>query len=429
MARITIPLFALLAVLPFYLSPLWFLEFFAFLPLMVRRDFGTHLRFGLIYGSLLYAPLIKAIALVTGSVALTAVAYGVFVLSYALYQFGLPWLLNRLGVFYPLAFTLVEVLRLFFPFNGFPYEYLGKVLVNAPLLGLSLHYLTVFGGTFAILTFNWLLYKIVEQWEERPYRYLTLAGGLLIVLATLAGFYKSRLNIPHLGLKIAVVQPFFEQSDKIGNPAFVELYTAYLTTAVPRNVDLVFLPETSIPAEGGLYNFVKAFSEYNLLFGAEEVRYDFERLNLVAENLVVLAERGEIRGIYAKEILVPFGEYTPKGFNWLERFIPYVGNIDYVPGKNVSPFRFGGITILPKVCNEVYYPMGDLKGVDLVAVFSNDAWFGLNFAERHLWEVRLRAIETGKVFVFVNNNGYSGIVYPDGRYFGLPFARVQLLSP
>ena len=363
----------------------------------------------------------------TGSILLTIFAFLGIILFYTLLQFGLPWLLTCIGVFYPLAFTLVEVLRLFFPFDGFPYEYLGKVLVNAPLLGLSIHYLTVFGATFLILTFNWTVYKLIEYWETDKKRFLFLELVLIISLLVPAAVYKFQLHYPLYGLKVAIVQPFIGQRDKMSNPDFVKLYTSYLLTFVPKNVDLVLLPETSIPV-GATSDFIKAFSNYNLLFGAENVYFDFQRLNLVAQNLVILAERGKIKDIYAKKILVPFGEYTPKGFKWLEKFIPYLANIEYQPGRFNEIFDFKGLKILPRVCNEVFYPMGELKNINLVVVLSNDAWFGFNFAQRHLWEVKLRAIETGKVFIFVNNNGYSGVVYPDGSYIGFPTAKVQVLS-
>ena len=427
MERLTIPLFALLGALPFYIPQLWFLDFFAFLPLFVRKDLKAHIWFGFVYGFLLYAFLIKAVALTTNSIFLTIPSFLGIVLFYALLQFGLPWLLTRFGVFYPLAFTLVEVLRLFFPFDGFPYEYLGKVLVNAPLLGLSIHYLTVFGATFLILSFNWSVYKLIEHWETDRKRFFLAEVGFITALLVPAVVYKLQIHYPFYGLKVALVQPFIGQRDKMTNPDFVKLYTAYLLTFVPKNVDLVLLPETSIPV-GATHDFIRAFSNYNLLFGAEYVYFDFQRLNLVAKNLVVLAEKGRIRGIYAKEILVPFGEYTPKGFKWLERFIPYLANIEYEPDGFNKIFDFKGLKILPKVCNEVFYPMGELKNIDLVVVVSNDAWFGFNFPQRHLWEVKLRAIETGKVFIFVNNNGYSGIVYPDGSYVGFPTAKVQVLS-
>jgi len=434
MERITFPLFALLAALPFYIPSLWFLSFFAFIPLLVNRSLRAHLWFGFVYGAALYWFLVKAIFLITGSLFLTVFLFAVIVSLYSLLQFGLSNLLTRLGLFYPLSFTIVEVFRLFFPFNGTPYGYLGKVLVNAPLLGLSLHYATVFGGTLFILTANYLLYKAIERWEIEGKRYLAALGGLIFAFLLPAAVYKATLKIPSYGLQIAIVQPFVEQIDKLRNGEFVKLYTERWLLTVPPSVDLVLLPETAIPApeEGAIYDFVKSFSQFNLIFGVQSLLFDFERLSLEARNLVVYARKGKIAGVYAKTILVPFGEYTPKGFHFLERFIPYLGGIDYSPGEGETLFEVGkGVKLLPKVCNEVFYPLWGskaLKEADAVAVLSNDAWFGGNFARRHLDEVRLRAIETGKVFIFVNNNGYSGVVLPNGEYRGIPDAIVQLIS-
>ena len=428
MDRITIPLFAILGVLPFYIPQTWFLEFFAFLPLFVRKDFLSHIRFGFIYGFLLYLFLLKALLLLTNNVFLIILLFLIFSSTYALLQFGIPYLLSRLGIFYPLAFVLVEILRLKFPFNGFPYEYLGKIAVNIPFFNLSLHYITVFGATFVILSINWIIFKIFEDWERGIKKHILLLGGIISILLILSVAYRFSLKIPNYGLRIAIVQPFLEEEDKIQNEDFVKLYTAHLLNSIPSDqTDLVFLPETAISGDD-YKNFVKTFSNYNLIFGASALSYNRKSEKWIAKNLVVFSVKGEIKGIYEKEIPLPFGEYTPTGFRWLAHYIPYLGYVDYERGHKRVVFRFKNLKILPRICNEVFYPLRGLKGINLVVVVSNDAWFGFNFSQRHLWEVRLRAIETGKIFIFVNNNGYSGIVLPDGSYIGKPFDRVQLLS-
>lgn len=427
MDRITIPFFAILGVLPFYIPHTWFLEFLAFLPLFVRKDFLTHIRFGFIYGFFLYLFLVKSLFLLTDNVFLIILSFLIFSSVYALLQFGIPYFLSRLGIFYPLAFVFVEILRLKFPFDGFPYEYLGKIAVNIPFFDLSLHYITVFGASFVILSINWIIFKIFEDWEKGIRRYILLLGGIIFFLSILSWFYKISLKIPNYDLKIAIVQPFLDEMDKIQNGDFAKLYTVYLLNSIPSDkVDLVLLPETAI--SGNDYkDFVKTFSNLNLIFGASVLSYDKEKSKWIAKNLVVFSVKGEIRGIYEKEIPLPFGEYTPLGFRWLERYIPYLGYVDYERGHKNVVFKFKDLKILPRICNEVFYPL-KVKGANLVVVVSNDAWFGLNFSQRHLWEVKLRAIETGKVSIFVNNNGYSGIVLPDGRYIGKPFNRIQLLS-
>ncbi|RTZ58768.1 MAG: apolipoprotein N-acyltransferase [Gammaproteobacteria bacterium] len=428
MYLLTTPIFATLGVLPFYYELLWFLEFFAFLPLLVNRSFKNFLLFGLVFTSLLYMPFLKAFYLTAGGWLLAVLTFAVFVLTFTLLQFGISYLLTRIGVPFPLSYTAVEVLRLFVPFGGFPYEYLGKVLVNAPFLGLSLHYLTVFGGTLFILTVNWLLYKALEQWELKGRRYLLTAFGIFLIPLLLSFIYKLELQIPRYGIKVALVQPFLFQSDKLTNGVFVKLYTTYLVWQTPKSADLVVLPETSISSEGGIYNFAKAFKDKNLLFGALWVFYDFSKLDLFAQNLAVLTLKGKIEGIYAKRFLVPFGEYTPKGFSFLGRVLPYLNAPDYLAGKRETIFTFRGIKLYPLICNEVYFPLWEKRDFDIGVVLSNDAWFSQIFAKRHLWEVKLRAIETGKVFIFVNNNGFSGAVYPDGTYMGLPFAKIQILE-
>ena len=120
------------------------------------------------------------------------------------------------------------------------------------------------------------------------------------------------------------------------------------------------------------------------------------------------------------------GKYTPCGFRFLERIIPYLGNVDYRRGKYEKVFLVKGIKIEPKICNELFYPFRPLG--DIVALFSNEGWFFAPFTRYTLEEIKAKSIETGKIFIFVNNNGFSGIVYPDGSYVGNPSVKIQILQ-
>ena len=421
-------LFALLGVLPFYINQLWFLSFFAFLPLLVNPSFGTFFRFGIVYSFLLLVPFFKAFLLTVGNFFLALFLFLVSIFAFFLLQFGMSYFLTRLGIFLPLSFTLAELFRSYFPFDGFPYYKLGEIWVDVPLLGSNLYYTTVFGGTFLILLVNYLFYKTLESWESHGRKFLALIAVLFALLGVSALFREKNLEIPHYGLKIALIQPFLEQEEKLHNEEFVKLYTTYLVSQVPKNVDLVMLPETSVPPDG-IKDFVKTFKGFNLIFGAYDVKFDFKTYDLYALNLAVFAKKGKIEGIYKKRILVPFGEYTPKGFDFLGKFIPYFENIDYRAGNETVIFHFKGLNIVPRICNEVFYNFDRAVEVgDIVVVLSNDAWFYKPFVKEHLRGVKVRAVETGKVFIFVNNNGWSGIVYPDGTYRGKPFKKLQLLE-
>jgi apolipoprotein N-acyltransferase len=421
-------LFALLGVLPFYVDQLWFLSFVAFLPLFVNKSFKNFVRFGVIYSLLLLLPFFKAYLLAVGNPFIAGVLFGLSMFVFFLIQFGLAWFLKYLGVFLPISFTLSEIFRSYFPFNGFPYYNQGEVLVNIPFLNLSLHYMTIFGATFLVLLVNYLIYKAIENWETNRGRYFLFFITLISFISVLSFLSWKDLKISGKGLKIAIVQPFISQEDKLHNEEFVKVYTTFLVSKVPRSVDLVLLPETAIPSQV-IKDFVKTFKELNLIFGAYKVDFDFDKLDLYALNLAIFARKGKIKGIYAKRILVPFGEYTPKGFEFLGNYIPYLANIDYTAGNKTVVFEFKGLKLIPRICNEIFYNFdSDLKRGNIIVVLSNDAWFYSAFVKEHLRAVKVRAIETGKVFIFVNNNGWSGIIYPNGTYKGFPFQRIQLLE-
>ena len=426
MEKITLPLFALFAVLPFYIPQFWFLSLFAFVPLFVNRSFRAFFLFGSVFSLLLLFPLSKAFFLVIGNPFVALLAFLSVVFIFSLLQFGLSYILTRLGIFLPLAYAVAEIFRTFFPFNGFPYFKEGTVFAQIPLFGLNVHLFTLYGGTFLVLLVNYLLFKIFENWESKRESYLSLLLGLFVFLLTGALYVKKNLSLPYYGVKIALVQPFLEQEDKLQKEEFVKLYTTYLATEAALLSDLVFLPETALPAGEGPKDFAAAFPKNIFLFGKSELVYDFDTFRLYAQNVVYFAKYGLVYDRYVKKILVPFGEYTPCGFRFLERIIPYLGNVDYRRGKYEKVFLVKGIKIEPKICNELFYPFRPLG--DIVALFSNEGWFFAPFTRYTLEEIKAKSIETGKIFIFVNNNGFSGIVYPDGSYVGNPSAKIQILQ-
>ncbi len=56
------------------------------------------------------------------------------------------------------------------------------------------------------------------------------------------------------------------------------------------------------------------------------------------------------------------------------------------------------------------------KRANLIAVLTNDGWFKDSdcVSQHYLW-ARVRALETGKYVLWVNNSGDTGIIDPMGR--------------
>jgi len=128
-----------------------------------------------------------------------------------------------------------------------------------------------------------------------------------------------------------------------------------------------------------------------------------------------------VRGAYAKQHLVPFGEYVP-----FESRFPALGALSPMgwscsPGLRPVVFELtAGRTFAAMICFEDVFP--DLvrrlvrAGARALVNLTNDAWFdGSAAAEQHLSHSVLRAVENRVQVVRAANTGVSGFIDRTGR--------------
>ena len=144
---------------------------------------------------------------------------------------------------------------------------------------------------------------------------------------------------------------------------------------------------------------------------------------IMAHNSAILTDTTGRHTIYHKSKLVVGTELTPYPalFIPLERFLmggPVMGKD--LGQKEISCLDMKGVPIGAAVCYESVY--GEFctgyvrKGAQLLAVITNDAWWGDSPGYRqHLSYSRLRAIETRRWIARCGNTGISAIIDPEGR--------------
>ncbi len=134
---------------------------------------------------------------------------------------------------------------------------------------------------------------------------------------------------------------------------------------------------------------------------------------------VMLSPGGELIDRYDKMFLVPFGEFVPSVFSWVNRVTQEAG--DFTPGNRVVVFPFGGGHGLGTfICYESAFPhlvrRFPLMGADVLANISNDGYFGTSAARwQHLKLVRMRAAENRRWVLRSTNDGVSATIDPAGR--------------
>ncbi len=234
----------------------------------------------------------------------------------------------------------------------------------------------------------------------------------------------------------ASVRPTVKLADQMldYNLYLYERLTRAVQLAVGERLDLVVWPETAVPeyfhARYGKYlhirNRVQALQVrigVPILTGAfSYARPAGEERSWPYTSVFLVGERGitEGEGLYSKRILVPFGERVPyqhllgpiKDWNlgWsdfgLARQAPLLGGPPAAPGLP----RVGPLICYESIFARLVRPEV-LAGARVLAVLSNDAWFGRTiYQAMQLKAAALRAVEFRRPLIRASNGGHSALI-------------------
>jgi apolipoprotein N-acyltransferase len=133
---------------------------------------------------------------------------------------------------------------------------------------------------------------------------------------------------------------------------------------------------------------------------------------------VLLKPGGDFEDRYDKINLVPFGEYVPPLFGWVNRITQEIS--DFVPGNRIVVFPIGDHSLGGFICYESAFPHEVRQfvndGAQVLVNLSNDGYFGHSAArEQHLEIARMRAVENRRWLLRPTNDGISAVVDPAGR--------------
>ncbi len=152
----------------------------------------------------------------------------------------------------------------------------------------------------------------------------------------------------------------------------------------------------------------------SFLFGTVAYTPEHDPLN----SAVLLIPGGREAGRYDKIHLVPFGEFIPPLFSWVNRISREIG--DFVPGREAKVLDSPDGRLGVFICYESAFPQGvrqfAAQGADVLFNLSNDGYFGHSAAYgQHLSLVRMRAVENRRFIVRSTNDGITAVIDPGGR--------------
>jgi apolipoprotein N-acyltransferase len=295
---------------------------------------------------------------------------------------------------------------------GFAWLDLGNAGIGMPLPMRLAPVTGVYGLSFVFAMLGCAVALVVLR---RPRRQLIW----LIVLPLLIAL--PRAPAPDRGPEQALlVQPNIdtEMEWTVNTLQSVEQELALLSRSSPAK--LVIWPEVPAP----FYPSNAAFRDYTarvartgqiyFLFGG--VAFNSARAPL--NSAFLLNPSGTMVDRYDKINLVPFGEFVPPPFGWVNRITHEAG--DFVRGNRVVVFPVDDHRLGAFICYESAFP--DLVrqftrgGAEVLVNLSNDGYFGHSAArEQHLSLVRMRAAENRRWILRATNDGITASVDPAGR--------------
>jgi apolipoprotein N-acyltransferase len=296
---------------------------------------------------------------------------------------------------------------------GFAWLDLGNAAIDMPLLPRLAPITGVWGLSFVLAMIGCAIALAVLQ---RPLTHFAwLAGFALLPLLP-------ELPPPHAGTeRVRVVQPNIDTEADWTPEAMATLQQRMILLSEPANAPLIVWPEAPAPFYPETDSFRKYMgdlardAQVPILMGGVGRTPMGDPLNsafLFEKNGEMAAER------YDKIRLVPFGEYVPDAFGWVNRITHEIG--DFVPGTRIVTFPLDDHRIGAFICYESAFP--DLvrqftkSGASVLVNLSNDGYFGHSAArEQHLELVRMRAAENHRWILRATNDGITAMIDPAGR--------------
>ena len=340
-----------------------------------------------------------------------------------LYVFGLPF-----------VWVALEWARAF-AISGFPWSNLGYTQTPLNRLIQVADITGVYGLSWLVVLGNTVVSGFIRNFCRRS-GVAVLAG--CVVCAFIYGFWRCQqidgIESRTVALSVGLIQGNIAQSEK-WDPSFenetIGRY-ALLSTECVKGApvpDILVWPESAMPFFYGLDenlspkvdSIVKQTGK-PLLFGSIGVTRVEGRPHLL-NRAYLLNKDAVLVGAYAKQHLVPFGEYVPwSKILFFARHIA-AGSVDFVPGTNPGPLLFEGPPLGVLICYEAIFPEisreAVRRGAQVLMNITNDAWYGdTGGPYQHLEIASWRAIEFRVPLVRAANTGISAAFDATGRECG-----------
>jgi apolipoprotein N-acyltransferase len=435
----------ILLALSFPPSPLGFLAFVAFLPLLVSvrgRPVGIVFRSSMLAGSTFGVCLLYWIAnlwvepkvkpFLVGGVGLLCIYFG---LAFAFPLTGLRLATKRFGrlglLSFPFFFVGLEFLRSL-SHMGFPWGSIGYTQTEYPQLIQFASVTSVAGVSFWVASINLSLYFLFFGGLKRNLKLLSVVVLLVLFGLPLMQWHFMPKDCGGGQVRVAVVQagvpPSLKRSGEDEERLAILIEESHRIAR--GEVELAVWPETAVPGyfprESGYESVVQAVSDSlatPILLGSQDLKRAGEKRYDYYNAAFLISPHEGICGTYHKTQLVPFGERMP-----FDDVIPALRNIPlgqghFSPGREHTIFKIGDKRFATLICFESIFPRLVRRFVNKDAQFlvniTEDGWYGRTSGQyQHAGMAVMRCIENRISLARCANTGISMFVDPYGRTSG-----------
>ncbi len=350
-------------------------------------------------------------------------AFALFCLAKSLHLAAFTWLAGYL-LDQPYAIPAVAALwvgieRTHGPL-GFAWLALGNAGINmglpmrlAPLVG-------VYGLSFVLAMLNVAMASVLLR---RPRRRLGWLALLLVIplLPALPDSGPGREHAVVVQSNVPMDEDFTADSVAATRDELARLSLQAALAPDQPPARLIIWPEVPLPL---YYEQDAEFRrQAQLLARAAEAWFLFGTVSFTPEgaplnSAQLVSPSGEPVSRYDKIYLVPFGEFVPPFFGWVNRITREAG--DFAPGREIVISHLGEHRLGAFICYESAFPhlvrRFAAAGAEVFVNLSNDGYFGTSAArEQHLLIARMRAAENRRWLLRATNNGITCSIDPLGR--------------
>ncbi|MFC1500951.1 apolipoprotein N-acyltransferase [Elusimicrobiota bacterium] len=428
----------LLLILSFPSSNLFFLAWFAFIPLLLvvdNENISNSLLYGFIAGFVssvgtLYW-IVPMVELNTGSwiqagacLLMLGIYLSLFVVLWVfLIKIFKPFVSDWVFViFVGASWVSLEYIKTYL-FTGFPWPILGYSQWNFISFIQLAEYTGVFGISFLVIVGNLLIYEFLKSRKILFYRVLI---GIIVFISVFGLISVKKPLEQRPSVLVGVIQGNIDQHkkwDKAYRGEITRTYSSLVSKVSEKKPGIIIWPETAIPGylpwdrtllewTGNLVKNTRAFNIVGTpYYNGNEVYHNAS---------AVFDPGGKITQWHKKIHLVPFGEFVPlrKIFSPVFAVLNTLG--DFSKGKEINALTVGQIKLGVTICSENLF--GNLvrkfvkNGAEIIVNQTNDAWFLKTAAPRQHFIFNIfRAIENRRFVVVSANTGISGVIDPRGK--------------